>query len=557
MGLRRLMATGLICGGAMLSAAAMGQTPVVVENKVLNRVDPRLFGQFLERAGSGEPGPEAGADRVTGELPPRVVAMLREMQIPVIRFPGGTDIDYIDWRDLVSNVPGRQGKEGWEGRPLTAGRAGDSISNRFGVDEYFALQKQLGCETILVVNFLDALSRKKPLAEAARTAAGLVAYTNAPVGAKLPEGMPDWPGVRAKNGHAAPFGVRYFQIGNEWWLLPREKITTSAQREDRARWITECVLEYVRAMREVDASIEIIIDGDMGDNVQELVLTDERVRKAVQYAALHTYAPGSMDQVELDGKRVPASEMTDQAWWRAWSAMPGFYGPDGEARAFWNAKRLAGLGYRIAATEWNWNGWSYARIVPRPAVSPWGAAAIGTGGFLNGLMRDGEYVVMANQSMLVGKNWGIAAVHLPTEEGGEPYYSSQATVTTLYNRHHGGNLLSVRRDVGETYPQSYRVGWCPPAARVAVLDIAATGDEQHIWVHAVNRDPAKAHEVAISLEGFKPAAQATQWLVLASVNASSQREAVRTDEQKLETGEAALKVTLPAASVSVIEISLK
>lgn len=40
-------------------------------------------------------------------LPAEIVGMRRNMRIPIVRFPSGTDIDHIDWTDMVSNVPGR------------------------------------------------------------------------------------------------------------------------------------------------------------------------------------------------------------------------------------------------------------------------------------------------------------------------------------------------------------------------------------------------------------------------------------------------------------------
>ena len=38
--------------------------------------------------------------------------LLRAMRIPILRFPGGTDADYIDWTDMISNAPGRDAEQG-------------------------------------------------------------------------------------------------------------------------------------------------------------------------------------------------------------------------------------------------------------------------------------------------------------------------------------------------------------------------------------------------------------------------------------------------------------
>ena len=88
----------------------------------------------------------------------------------------------------------------------------------------------MGAEPIIVVNFSQACQGSKPLGEAALEVSGLVAYCNAKQGAKLPSGMPDWPAVRAKNGHPEPYGVKYWQIGNETrppYYTPTGLATTS------------------------------------------------------------------------------------------------------------------------------------------------------------------------------------------------------------------------------------------------------------------------------------------------------------------------------------------
>ncbi len=221
---------------------------LLIHNETANRIDPRLFGQFLERASFGDHGPEAFVNAKTGRLPPQILEKIATMEIPLVRFPGGTDVDYIDWRDMIDHVPGRDGP-----RPVTTGFGGKTITNRFGYDEYFALRDQMGWETIIVVNLLDGLAKKRPLREAAQLAAGLVAYCHAPLGARLPEGMPDWPAARARNGHPEPFGIQYVQIGNEMWLKrARDAVQTATglEGEALARWYIEVYTAYIQAIRQ-------------------------------------------------------------------------------------------------------------------------------------------------------------------------------------------------------------------------------------------------------------------------------------------------------------------
>ena len=223
------------------------------------------------------------------------------MRIPVIRFPGGTDIDFLDWTDMIDGVPGRD-----DGRPTSVGHRGDKVTNRFGLDEYLRLRESLGSETILVVNFLDGLARRRPLDKAALHAAGLIAYANAPVGATLPAGMPDWPALRAANGRREPYAVEYVQIGNEWsmptFYEPVRRATGLDTPAALADWYIECLRAYIAAIRAVDPDIQIIVDNAMDLSIEETVLADPFIRKEVSWQALHAYAPGPMNRVKRDGE---------------------------------------------------------------------------------------------------------------------------------------------------------------------------------------------------------------------------------------------------------------
>ena len=49
----------------------------------------------------------------------------------MIRFPGGTDVDFMDWCDMIDNVPGQPPE-----RPVSTGHRGHEVTNYFGYDEF-------------------------------------------------------------------------------------------------------------------------------------------------------------------------------------------------------------------------------------------------------------------------------------------------------------------------------------------------------------------------------------------------------------------------------------
>jgi hypothetical protein len=223
-----------------------------VTHEVLHPVNKRLFGQFLEKPSwGGETGPEAALLPGTRQIDPRVEEMMRDMEIPVVRFPGGTDVDYLDWRDMVTDARGPGA-----GRPNSISRRhggeNDIITNGFGYDEYFQLAGRLGWETILVVNLRDGLLTETSPEAAAEHAAALLAYC-AGDSATLPEAFRQWPELRAANGHPAPYPVEYVQIGNEaWWAEQMKKKHGDA-------WIqiwADAIESYIAALRGIAPDVK-------------------------------------------------------------------------------------------------------------------------------------------------------------------------------------------------------------------------------------------------------------------------------------------------------------
>lgn len=522
----------------------------VIESRVLHRIDPKLFGQFLERPSWGEIGIEGGVVPGTHELQPSVLERLREMRIPILRFPGGTDVDYMDWRDMVDHVPGREG-----GRPVSVGHQGHRVTNAFGYDEFLRLCADLGAEPLVVVNLGDALRARKPPAEAARHAASLVAYCNAPVGARLPEGVEDWPAVRAKNGRAEPYGVRYVQIGNETWSFlngVRKRLGHDAES-----FHVDCVEACVTAIRAVDPSVRILVDAVSPGIVARI---QKRLGDRVQYLVQHEYMPWRIERVEREGKDVPLAELTAEDVWKAWVAIPQSCDERGESAiggvAIGEARRR---GYRAAVTEWNWNGrWAPALRAAAPLDSLW-AKGVGAAGYLHAFMRSGDVVDIACQSMAVGIGWDIAAIHADREARDPAFTRPTGQVTAFYSAHHGTEMLALRSEGVPTYEQPLRMGGIAPRKRVATLDAVATADARSVYVHIINRHFTRDLTVAIDVSAVGGGGDAATHHVLEgrlhnAPRAGEPREAGRFRDTPLKFDGRALDVTLPARSVSCVEI---
>ena len=530
---------------------------VMVYDEVLNTVDARLFGQFMERATWGEPGPESAYVPKAPYLQPKALEMLKEMEIRVIRFPGGTDIDYIDWRDMIDNVPGRSDK----GRPVTVGHQGDELTNQFGYDEYFAVRDALGSETILVLNLMEAVLRKKPLGEAARDAVGLVAYTNAPAGADLPEDMPDWAMVRAQNGHEAVYAAEFVQLGNELWHGAKKKQLEEAMPDateaERAEWITECVREYVRLIRAIDSEIQIMIDDTCVFNAHELYLKDPYIREQVAYAAYHSYAPWRVNRLRIEGQDVPFELLSPKDWWIEWTSMPGHYDESTGLVLQAGGVEASQLGYKVAVTEWNWNGWVQGTSPFNVDMNYVMASGLGAAGFLHGMMRNGDRINVATQSMVIGSSWKIAAVQVDPDGVEDPYYVPQGQVARLYSRNHGDELIALRTEgipILHVQPDGY-----VPQPKGALVDVVVTRDAKTLFVHLIHRGLRNSALVDIDLSAVAADANKGRLKSLLAQPFASRETFSGKAAYKQVEAEVVLTqpIELAPASVSVLEIPIR
>lgn len=536
------------CLACVLCSACAVRRDIVfrVKSEVLHEVDARLFGHFLERTSwDNEVGVEGALVPGTHCLRPDVLTLMKGMQIPVLRFPGGADVGHHDWRDLIDNASGRSG-----GRPRSPGHQGNEITNHFGYDEFLRTCETLGAAAILVVNFREALLEKRPLEEAAQRAASLVAYCNAPAGADLPQGMADWPAVRARNGRFLPYGVKIFQIGNETWLYLQElkKLLPGAWRDH----YVDCLAAYIDAMRGVDPEIEIIVDGHDGDLSGIADCVRARLGSKISYMASHFYTPGPVEKATRDGREVPREEISDEEIWHAWVAVPDM---DAGGRSVLDHGGILAArrhGHLVAATEWNWNGW-WRRNPPRPMMDSWWARGVGAAGFLHALLRAGDVVCIGCQSLLVGSHWDITSIRVDPGGKTPAYLLPTGAITAFYAARHGGVLLRLDSENVPTFEQPYCFGGIGPRSRVAYVDALVTADETAVYFHAVNRHLHRPLKIVIDLRGLAGiTGQAVHHLLQGSLE-NSPGSGMRIRQEALFFQGRRLEVVLPARSVSCIE----
>ncbi len=172
------------------------------------------------------------ADNVEG-MRADTLALLKELDSPVYRWPGGNFVSGYQWTDGIGPRDGRAPKKNpaWKGIE----------HNDYGLDEFLAFCRLLGTEPYIAVN--SGLGDVK-------AAADEVQYANG--AADTPMGK-----LRAQNGHPQPYGVKFWSIGNEMyggWQLGHMPLERYVEKHN----------QFADAMRKIDPSIKLIAVGSVG-----------------------------------------------------------------------------------------------------------------------------------------------------------------------------------------------------------------------------------------------------------------------------------------------------
>jgi alpha-L-arabinofuranosidase len=200
---QRVAVAALLIAFAAVSGSAAAAEPAQVQVTVRADspgpvINPNVYGQFAEHLGAGIyegiwVGEKSAIPNSNGYRND-VVEALKNLKVPVVRWPGGCFADEYHWRDGIGDRAKRPVKVNthWGGVPET---------NEFGTHEFMGFAELIGTKV----------------------------YISGNVGSGSPQEMADWmeymtsdtvstlANERRKNGRDKPWDVHYFGIGNETW----------------------------------------------------------------------------------------------------------------------------------------------------------------------------------------------------------------------------------------------------------------------------------------------------------------------------------------------------
>lgn len=162
-----------------------------------------------------------------------VIEALKPLAVPLIRYPGGCFADTYHWKDGIGSRDRRPERwsptwQEWE-------------PNDFGIDEFMDFAQQLGSEAHITTNYLSGTAEE---------AGEWVEYANG--SAETPFGS-----LRAKNGNAAPYGIRLWAVGNESQELCSGEYIGANKIENYVQRFQE----YKAAVQKADPSARVMAVG--------------------------------------------------------------------------------------------------------------------------------------------------------------------------------------------------------------------------------------------------------------------------------------------------------
>jgi len=232
-------------------------------DRVRGSVDPMIFGHFTEHAfgniygGIYDPGnPLSDEDGQRTD----VLALLRRVKTPILRYPGGNFVANYHWEDGIG--PKENRKRVFEYAWLT------EESNQFGTVDFILECRKIGAEPCICVNMGTGTVEE---------AMHWVEYCNS-------SGNTYYANLRRSHGYEEPFGVKYWGLGNELWNdVEMEQLSA----EDYAKR----GIEFAKAMKWMDPTIKLVVCG-LQDDCDWNVTALKKLYNMADYISAHHYSVG-------------------------------------------------------------------------------------------------------------------------------------------------------------------------------------------------------------------------------------------------------------------------
>ncbi|CAM3637874.1 alpha-L-arabinofuranosidase C-terminal domain-containing protein [Cohnella lubricantis] len=460
----------------------------------------------------------------------QVMELTGELNAGIMRLAGNY-ISAYHWQQGVGPI--------YE-RPNLVNEAWGGWANKyFGTDEFIRFCRELGVEPLICVNDGSGTPEE---------AAAWVEYCNG--AADTPYGR-----MRAANGHPEPYGVKYWEIGNEVWGAWQVGHCTAEQFAERYE-------QFASAMKAADPGIKLLACGDARMDWNKPLL--ERASEQIDYLTIHLY------------HGCPRFGMNDHTpKLERYKAMVSF--PEWTRETIQELRELFGSNERyahlkLAVTEYNTMYYpnTIRKGLPNEHTLE---AAVANAANLNEFLRSSDLVEIGNFSDLVNGWLGgcirVGDFYADQFRGKAPGWTGKGTVVygtptyyvmQMYANRGLSRVIKSETSCGTFRAQAPASGAGPKLDELPVLDVVACLDDSggKLTIFIVNRG-LEAETVEVALVGFAESGEARLFELTAddfeTINSVWQPEAVTCATHELTYANRRLICELKASSVYALEVT--
>jgi alpha-L-arabinofuranosidase len=530
--LQQLAGAGLACStNVLLGRFSYAQTSTANSGDVtriyldsrrtISPLDPNLFGSFLEHLGraiyEGIYDPGSSLSDANG-FRKDVIDEVRQLGVPIIRYPGGNFVSGYNWLDGVGPK---------QDRPRILDKAWNTIdTNQFGTNEFMAWCKLVGAKPLMGLNLGTGTPER---------AAALVEYCNVEKGTK-------WSDLRRSHGIEQPYKVEHWCLGNEMdgpWQIGHMTATEYGMKAQDA----------ARQMHYVDPSLKLIACGSSHPRMPTYLEWDREVLEQcyehVDGLSLHRYLGNTEQATGGDSAKYLAMNLSMESQIAETLAVCDLVrGHKRSPKKLWLSFDEWNVWYRARGGEFA-NG--HEHEAPHLLEEVYNLEdALLVGGILNTLMRNADRVKIACLAQLIN----VIAPIMTNAKG-----TLRQTIFYPYSfalQFARGNVLNLLVE-SPTYEVSQ-------LGQVPFLDAAGTlnPEDGKVSLFILNRDLNKAHGIEVNWQERAPSQVLTSTTLTGSdLKAFNSFEASqRVIPQQLDkpsTAGGRTKFEVPARSYTVIQ----
>ncbi|MGC9470495.1 MAG: alpha-N-arabinofuranosidase [Bacteroidales bacterium] len=460
--LLRTFVLGLVLAGTPWTFLQGQKAKIKIDiDRTIGEVNPMIYGNFVEHLGRCvyggiyDPGsPLADEDGFRKD----VLEAVKDLNIPIIRYPGGNFVSNYHWLDGVGPERVPRMELAWHRLE----------TNEFGTNEFMKFCEKVGAEPYFAVNMGTGT-----IEEAQRW----LEYTNVKEG-------PYYAELRKKHGFPEPYRIKYWSLGNEmdgFWQMGH---LNAEDYSKKAR-------ETAKLMRLTDPDIKLIAAGSSNyrpwadpDAWNQTILHE--LKDVIDYIALHIYV-GNPDDNYYNFMSTP--HVMDQRT----QIVRGMI-----LEVMQDADRAGRDPIYIAWDEYN--VWYRARTGDnmrgdRALEEIYNLEdALVIASFLNGFIRNADIVKMANMAQLVNVIGPIFTSETDMFKQ-TIYYPFQ-----LFSKYAHGTALDIFVDCDTYDTDEFFIGLGEKTTRqtnVPYLDVSSVYKDGKVVIAVVNRHKDQPIETEI------------------------------------------------------------